>query len=105
MRFFTESCFRAAFIAATVINSEIMFVYLTLIVLTKGTKGIALWSTKIFLQNLRYKHMNTKIPKYQNTKTKNQKYQKHQNTKIPKTPKYKLPYMRNFFSVISQKNI
>ena len=82
MRFFTESCFRAAFIAATVINSEIMFVYLTLIVLTKGTKGIALWSTKIFLQNLRYKHM-------QNIKT----------------PKYKLPYMINFFSIISQKNI
>ena len=64
MRFFTESCFRAAFIAATVINSEIMFVYLTLIVLTKGTKGIALWSTNIsskFTLQTHAKYKNTKI--------------------------------------------
>ena len=42
------------------------------------TKGITLWSTKIFLQNLRYRHK--------------------QNIEIPK-----LAYMIYFFSVISQK--
>ena len=46
------------------------------------TKGITLWSTKIFLQNLHYRHK--------------------QNKKIPK---YGLAYMRYSFPVISLKHI
>ena len=46
------------------------------------TQVITLWSTKVFLENLRYRHK--------------------QNIKIPK---YRLAYMRYFFSVISLKHI
>ena len=51
--------------------AKLYFFYVALIVLTKATKGITLWSIKIFLQNLRYKHK-----------------------KNIKTPKWKLAYMR-----------
>ena len=81
IRFFTESCFRTDLITTTVINCKIIFLLYNL---NSTNQGYELRvqhyeSTKIFLQNLRYKHMQNII-----------------------TPKYKLAYMRYFFSFIGQ---
>ena len=64
MWLFIESEFQTGFITANIIIAKLYFSCVASIVLTKATKGIALWSIKIFFQNLRYKHKkNIKTPK------------------------------------------